>query len=552
MTSPVDRLKELLFDAEAQRLVEVQRRIDALSDAERQRHDDWAKRQGLLQDRVDQVFERAGTVERLQKSVAEVIDGALRDAEVTKHEPLSRAVAPLVIKTIKTELKNSQAELVEAVYPMTGMIVKQYVQAAMADLTADINRRLGGKLPSELEARAKSLGVSVGELALVETEELKVDELFLVKRGSGDLVAHWERMVEGGVASSGTGSNRDILIAGYLTGITAFSEEAFDETKGSLRALDMDGQRIFVRASPAYLLAARCSGRAPQSVERIIDDEFMRVLSAYQDGMTAAATTDNILPSVARSLGERFDTERQRIERDADAASKPAGFGRLYALLAVILLPLIAWFSWQTWRHWQVQRVLSEARGVLSADATLRGYPITLQAADGGRRLVVAGLTPSTAARGRFVEALRRALPDTGIEDASSVLAQPTDDRTSRDRLDAFARDRAVFFAEGLEFADGRSANEAVERLAGLMRDNDAVMRVIGYTDDRGDPVANQQLAQTRAERIAVLLVAQGIARARLAVVGRTGGLDLSRTSGPGSANRRVSFELGYVGEPTP
>ena len=123
MSDGVNKLKELLFDTEARRLDEVNRRLVLLAETETQRH-------GELSRRVDAVFERAGTVERMQKSVAGVIDGALRDAEIDRHDSLSKAVAPLVVSTIKYELKNSQDEMVDALYPITGRLVKQYVTAA--------------------------------------------------------------------------------------------------------------------------------------------------------------------------------------------------------------------------------------------------------------------------------------------------------------------------------------------------------------------------------------------------------------------------------------
>jgi outer membrane protein OmpA-like peptidoglycan-associated protein len=563
MTSSVDRLKELLFDQEAQRLSDVQRRIDQLSTSETERHEQVIRLQGELRQRVDQVFERAGTEDRLLKSVAQVIDGALREAEVTKHEPLSRAVAPVVVKLIKTELKNSQKELVAAIYPMTGAIVKQYVQAAMADLTADINRRLGGKQPSDIEARAKDLGITVAQLAFIETQALKVDELFLVKRGSGDLIAHWERPLDDAPAvtpeATARGSNRDVLIAGYLTGITAFSEEAFDEQKSSLRAIDMDGQRIFVRASPAVLLAARVSGRAPQSVERIIDDEFVKVLAAYQEtDKSKAGDVDALLTTVSTSLGDRFEAERRRIDAAAREAAKPPGVNRLYILAAAILLPLIALIGWQTWRQWQSQRVADEARAIVAADPALRGFPITLAATSAGSRLLVSGLTPSAEARARLADSLRRAFPAAVLEDTTGVLpavaVQPAPVTPSaRQRLDAFTRDHAIFFGNGAELVDERAALATLETLAGLLRDNRALVRLVGYTDDRGgDSAVNQQIAQARADRVAELLVSLGIGRDRFIAIGRSVGPDVSRMKGPGNPNRRVVFELGYIGEPVP
>lgn len=552
MISPVDRLKELLFDSETQRLADLQRRLDALGRDQAERHDALTRHNSSLQERLEQVFDRAGTDDRLQKSVASILDGALKEAEVTKHDELSRAIAPLVVKTIKKELKSAQPELVEAVYPMTGQIVRQYVQTAIAELANDINRKLGGRGQTELEARARSLGVNVSDLVIADTQALKVDELFLIKRGSGDLVAHWEQPDEDGASPAGSGSNRDVLIAGYLAGIQAFSQEAFSETKGSLRSLDMDGQRIFLRASPKFILAARCSGRAPPAVERILDEAFLRTLDAHQVDATDS-TNREALARLSASLSARFESERKRLEAEAVAASCPPSFARLYVMLAAILLPILAWLSWQTLRQWQDQRVLAEARSVLAGDAELRSYPLTLEASGAGQRLMVRGLVSSPEARSRFLAGLSRALPGVTIEHDTGLLPVPPGPTYGfREQLDAFTRDNAVFFGAGTEFLDETSATVAARQLAGLMKDNDAIVRVIGYTDERGDTTQNLKLAEARADRVAELLIREGVPRERLSVLGRGLGRDISRGAGPANANRRVVFELGYIGEPRP
>jgi outer membrane protein OmpA-like peptidoglycan-associated protein len=447
MSQGVNRLKELLFDAESQRLADVARRIEQIAERETARHNELTERQSAISERVEHVFDRTGTEEKLRKSVAEVIDGALRDAEVSKHEQLSQAVAPLVVRTIKFELKNSQDEMVDALYPITGKLVKQYVQAAVKDMMAEINRKLGGgagKL-SDLEARAKAQGITVAELVFAETQQLKVDELFLVKRGSGELVAHWERpddKVPAKSSDSASGANRDVLIAGYLSGITAFSEEAFDDTKGSLRALDMDGERIFVRASPAYLLAARCSGSAPIAVEQIINDEFVRVLGEYRQALDAPrgagaaagadpAIVEALLPTLAGSFEQRFAAKRAEIEADAlaDAKDRKPSFARIYWMAAAILLPVFSYIGWTMYEAAQTARTRTAIERVLRSNTDLAGYPIQLDVESGGRRAAVSGLVPSLAVKDTITQRLSR---DVAWSEISNNLTNlPTGDAAS-------------------------------------------------------------------------------------------------------------------------
>lgn len=626
MSDGVDRLKQLLFDAEARRLADVQMRLDRLADLETQRHDEVTRRQGEITTRVDQVFDRAGTEERLQKSVASILDGALREAEVTRHEQLSQAVAPLIVKTIKSELRNSQDEMVDALYPITGKMVSRFVKMEMDALAEQINAKLGGTAPSDLERRAKAARVSVGDLLLAETQALKVDELFLVRRGSGELVAHWERPVQGVTPAGAQGNNRDALIASYLTGITAFSEEAFDAKAGSLRSLDLAGERIFVRASPAYLLAARCSGRAPVAVERIIDEAFLEAFADHRGALAdpkLAASPPTLLQTLADRCETRFAAARAALEKTAaSSARRPSPWRRIAWLLAIPLLAVIAWFAWSTWQSWLTSRVEATARDIIQSSSPLRGFPVRADVMWGGQSLALRGLVPDEAARADLRSALTAALPQTRVADDLGVLPTrplprldlPPDltndvgavrealaaarrdlaevqrqaarvtplegdvdtrtrrldaaiadlnrridairipapvEATPRQRLEAFVKANAIFFGNGTELFDETRAADTLAALVPLVRAVDTPLRIVGYTDERGASPANAALALARAERIAGALVERGLPRERFVVVGRTAGPDIARTTGVGSANRRVEFEIAFTGEPT-
>ena len=188
----VSKLKELLFDTEAERLEGLARRVDALNAqtqdtrralSERQAYEEGARAE--LARRIDAVFERAGSNEQLTRSVADVLDNAFQRAETERHDALANAVAPVVVKTIKTEILNSRDDLVEALYPMTGQMVKAYVASAMKDLVNQVNRRLEHN-PLMLRIKSLTTGRSMAELAIAESQRLEVDELLLIRRGTGN------------------------------------------------------------------------------------------------------------------------------------------------------------------------------------------------------------------------------------------------------------------------------------------------------------------------------------------------------------------------------
>ncbi|MEL7049297.1 MAG: hypothetical protein AAFO75_10125, partial [Pseudomonadota bacterium] len=280
MSQSVVKLKQLLFDSENQTLNELQNRIEHLGSTSRedrgrlsQEIEALASREAgyrlEMTRRLDEVFTRAGTLERFQESVASVLDQALKNAEVTRHGELSEAIAPLVTKTIKTEIHNSQDDLVEALYPMTGRMVQAYVSSAIKDMMDEINRRISQN-QTMLRLRSITTGRSMAELALAETQKLDVEEIYLIRRGTGEILDRWPAAPSKG--------NVDHLVSGVLTAVNEVAAEAFHVKGDAMRRLEVDDDAVYLRVSPSYLLVAKCKGTAHDSVEKIIDEEFLLTL----------------------------------------------------------------------------------------------------------------------------------------------------------------------------------------------------------------------------------------------------------------------------------
>ena len=106
MSQGVTRLQEILFDGDSHRLDELARRVQGVTEAQ-------AKRAQETDQKLQVLTERVGTDDRLRDSVAGVLDGALKQAEVKHHDSMNAALAPIVVGTMRHELKNSQKEMVD-------------------------------------------------------------------------------------------------------------------------------------------------------------------------------------------------------------------------------------------------------------------------------------------------------------------------------------------------------------------------------------------------------------------------------------------------------
>lgn len=420
MTEGVTRLKQLLFDTpdEGGHLSEFERRfedasrrlhaLEALSGVEKQ------ERLEILR-KLEQVFERAGTHDHLSASVAGVLDEALRKAEVSKHDEMARALAPLVVQTIKSELRNSQDEMVQVLYPLTGRMVKSYVASAIKDLADEINRRLEEN-PVSLRIRSIVSGKSVADLAIAQSQRLTIEEVFLIRRGAGTLVARWP---EGGQFS-----NSDIHLSGILSAINDFAGHAFSEDGGNLRTFELDDCSIYLRASPVYLLAAKCRGIAPTGTEEIFDDAFLSLLERLQQPSVDAGGGETAPSGKAlEPLAVAVTAGAIEIYERNDRAG--LGFNPLKFLLFLVAVPVFAWLIWWGYTSIEEARTLRIARAAVNEVDALREYRPELKVGYRGRSLVIEGLAPDAASREAALEKLRTALPDTTVEPRLAVFPEP-------------------------------------------------------------------------------------------------------------------------------
>lgn len=719
MSHGVTKLKELLFDSEAERLADLAARIDALTSQNKDLRDALRDRQAFeegaraeLARRIDSVFDRAGSNENLTRSVADILDNAFERAEADRHDALSTAVAPVVVKTVKTEILNSQDTLVEALYPMTGQMVKAYVASAMKDLINEVNRRLETN-PVMLRLKSLTTGRSMAELALAESQRLQVEELLLIRRGTGELVGRWPEK---------PANNHDHVLGGVLTAINSFATEALHTEENALRQIDLGASQVYLRGSPAYLLAAKCAGTAGASIEQIIDDEFLKTVSSLHGDGDVHHLARSGLDQLGPRLGERISSQHAALDAPA------LGMSPVKLLALVIGVPLALWLAWSTYVSYETGRVRSAAIEVIETSPEIKGYPTTLMVAPRGQRMTISGLAPDESARAAVANRLASRLPQTVIDNQIAVVPQgardatpeiaalrrqiaeindeipritsrralararealvqssahakrlsalpatsrtkagalvsgpiaqaleaittvdtrlgaaPADAATAaqltglldsranalesaldefaqtadlvessslqapprpprkadnvtayadsaerladlsrrlqlmtvalvqaeitraqiakpqpavvipaprpKDRLAAYVRDNAIFFADELDYRDAGDADAKIDILATLIKEAESFVRVVGYTDERGSASRNTTLSQRRADKVRDALVARGIPRQNLVAVGRLSQIDISPDTGSRSANRRVEFEIGFDGE---
>ncbi len=360
----VIRLKELLFDDE-------QRAI------------------GEIRSLVDLHHTRVGNDERLTKTVADVLADALRQADVKQHRELASAISPVVVSGIKREITNSRDEMVDALYPIMGRLVSAYVKSAMRDVMESTNARLESGLTGRyFRLRMKSLltGRPYRELVLAEGGRLRILELLLIKRSNGTLVDRWRSLAEEGAVAADDSSSE--LLGGMLSAVNDFSREALAGSSDELRMMETGEARIYLRSSPAHLLAVKCSGRTTRRLEKAIDGALIQIIEDHSellgnaDDAASKTALRAILPEVA-----------ERLTGSLEAEKRPPVLA--FALVSMLGLALAGLYGWHLWHGFQIDRLKQRVAAVITSERAFEGYPIETVIADDLGSVKVSGLAPS-------------------------------------------------------------------------------------------------------------------------------------------------------------
>jgi OOP family OmpA-OmpF porin len=424
-------------------------------------------------------------------------------------------------------------------------------------------------------------GRSEAEIFLEQNPPLRIDEIFLVHRATGLLIAR-----ESADGAAQGEADRD-LVASMLTAIMAFVRDAFGSSGAQeLNSFSFGDSQLYLRTSPAVILGVRATGTAPAGLEPALDAIFGELLDAWGEALANydGSLEDDVRQRVQSDLRGRFAALLKARKRDFSAKSNKGLVG-----VAAVLALVLGWAGFEVFSNYRIAGMEDTARAVVSAEEGLRGYPTSLRFDHGTGRVVLEGLMPHQYPIKGLEEKLTLALPGVKFD---LNLSAPTSDAmvqteavskrlAARERMvqqrlkaldrrlgsiderllgldarlskeierESWIRRQAIFFGDGANLSAPATAESKLKKLAGLFATLSASSQLvaIGYSDSTGSSTFNRRVSQARADVVAERLRALGIPKARIFAIGRAQANPLSRGIGPTSNNRRVEFEIRYL-----
>ena len=247
---------------------------------------DWEEREEFAQ-KLNDLDDQLNSRNRLEEKIQPILDTE-RDNLKYKFPEL---FGPQITESISKQIRESQDEVVEALYPILGRMIKKYITSEIEKLSEKVDEQM--KLAFSWEAwklriKAWLTGTPQKSVIISKLIEPKIEEIFIIEKQSGLLL---------GSFSKNHSVDQD-MIAAMLTAIKAFVEDAFKGEEQELDSIDYDNYKIVIKNFKSFFIAVVTSGGMSLAFRDKLDDTLLdfseKVLKNARQSANQEAQPDQI------------------------------------------------------------------------------------------------------------------------------------------------------------------------------------------------------------------------------------------------------------------
>lgn len=224
---------------------------------------DWEDRQALAQ-KLEELDEQLNNKEQLKKRVNPIIQE--QEEEMKRNFPI--LFGPQITASIKKQIKDSQDEVVEVLYPIIGRMIKKYITQEIQTLSDKIDEQMELAFSWEgwkIRIRAWFSGSKGNEVMLSQLIQPKIEEIHVIEKNSGMLLGSY-------VKTEGMDSD---MVAGMLTAIKSFSEDAFSKDGEELESIDYQNHKLIIKSFHSFFIVVVCKGVLKNEFKQKLDEQLL-------------------------------------------------------------------------------------------------------------------------------------------------------------------------------------------------------------------------------------------------------------------------------------
>lgn len=243
----------------------------------------------LKEDRADiaNIWEQLDDSEKLAEKVNPIVEIHLEHLKRRFPKEYKMQVESI----IERKLKSSQDELLNLIYPVMGKMIKKFISHQFELLKEQVDQRLGETFSFRnwiKRFKAKASGIDERDIMLRDLDRVSIEEVYVIERDSGILMGHF---------SKSETIDRDV-VAGMLTAIKSFVEDAFSKKRQDLEMIEYGTYKIFIQSFHLYYISVILDGSISIAEKQALSTKLLnfadKEMRAYTPSDHAAADFNNL------------------------------------------------------------------------------------------------------------------------------------------------------------------------------------------------------------------------------------------------------------------
>lgn len=187
-------------------------------------------------------------------------------------DEIPTTLGPVITATLKEQIRVQRDEVVDALYPIMGKMIKKYVAQEIKLLSDKIDNQFSFIKRWKIKIKSWFGNVSEEELILSELGSARIEQVFLIERDSGILKASYAK----------TKTIDEEMVSGMLTAIKSFVEDAFQQKGQNLELVEYELYQIHLQSFVTHYVAVVVSGNYSNRVKNKLQD---LIFNFYKDFM---------------------------------------------------------------------------------------------------------------------------------------------------------------------------------------------------------------------------------------------------------------------------
>lgn len=222
-------------------------------------------------------------------------------AEFTKSIP--QTLGPVITQTLKEEIRNHKDEVVDAIYPILGKMVKKYVAQEMKLLSAKMNNQLSFLSLWKRKLRSVFTGKNEKELMFDDLSLAKIEQVLLIEKDSGILKASFTK----------SNTMDEEMVSGMLTAIKSFVEDAFIQGDQNLELIEYELYQIQLQSFATHYMAVVISGNFSLAAKNKLQDIIFDFYNSFMAmNLDLVFNTKNSKKSIVPVRKSRIEKELRK------------------------------------------------------------------------------------------------------------------------------------------------------------------------------------------------------------------------------------------------